>query len=160
MAGLLSLAGRYNEAIERWRKILEKETNRRGMAHLNIGEIYARQGRYEEALAEMVEVGPRIRYPRELARIGYVYAVAGKRDEAIRILKEMKALTGKRHNLGAGIAAIYAALGNNDQALAWLKRACDEHEQGVAGLKVSPRYDTLRSDARFKDLLRRVKLAP
>ena len=55
----------------------------------------------------MVEVGPRIRYPRELARIGYVYAVAGKRDEAIRILKEMKALTGKRHNLGAGIAAIY-----------------------------------------------------
>ena len=89
---LFSLAGRYDEAIEGWRKILEKEPNRRGMAHLNIGEIYARQGRYEEALAEMLEVRPRIHYPRELARIGYVYAVAGKRDEAIKILEEMKSV--------------------------------------------------------------------
>jgi len=117
---LLSLAGRYSEALEEWRKILEKQTNRRGMAHLNIGETYAMQGRYEEALAEMLEVRPRIRYPRELARIGYVYAAAGKRREAIKILEQMKGLTGKRYNLGTHIAAIYAALGNKDEALAWL----------------------------------------
>jgi predicted negative regulator of RcsB-dependent stress response len=157
---LLSLAGRYSEALEEWRKILEKEPNRRGMAHLNVGEIYLSQGRYEEALAEMLEVRPRIRYPRELARIGYVYAAAGKRREAIKILEEMKGLTGKRYNLGTHIAAIYAALGNKDEALAWLKKACDEHEQGVVDLKVNPRLDTLRADPRFVDLLRRVKLAP
>ncbi|MBC7932706.1 MAG: protein kinase, partial [Rubrivivax sp.] len=157
---LLYLAGRYNEAIEGWRKILDKEPNRRGMAHLAIGEIYVRQGRYEEARAEMLEVRPRVRYPRELARIGYVYAAAGKRDEAIKILEEMRGLTGKRYNLSTHIAAIYAALGNQDEALAWLKRACDEHEQGVVDLKVDPRLDTLRSDQRFVDLLRRVKLAP
>jgi len=157
---LLYLAGRYTEALEEWRKVLDKGTSRREMAHLNIGEIHAKQGRYEEALAEMLEVRPRIRYPRELARIGYVYAVAGKRDEAIKILEEMKGLTGERYNLGTHIAAIYAALGNKDEALAWLKRACDEHEQGVVDLKVDPRFDTLRSDPRFMDLLRRVKLAP
>jgi len=157
---LFALAGRYNEAIEAWRKILEKEPNRRGMAHLAIGEIYARQGRYEEALAEMLEVRPRIRYPRELARIGYVYATAGKRREAIKILEEMKGLTDKRYNLSTHIAAIYAALGNKDEALAWLKTACDEHEQGVVDLKVDPRLDTLRADPRFVDLLRRVKFAP
>jgi tetratricopeptide (TPR) repeat protein len=157
---LLSLAGRYSEALEEWRKILEKEPNRRGMAHLNVGEIYLKQGRYEEALAEMLEVRPRIRYPRELARIGYVYAVAGKRREAIKILEEMKDLTGKRYNLSTHIAAIYAALGNKDQALAWLNKACDEHEQGVVDLKVDPRLNTLRADPRFVDLLRRVKLAP
>ncbi len=156
---LLYLAGRYTEALEEWRKVLEKGTGRREMAHLNIGEIYAKQGRHEEALAEMLEVRPRIRYPRELARIGYVYAVAGKRDEAINILEEMKGLAGERHNLGTHIAAIYAALGNKDEALAWLKRACDEHEQGVVDLKVDPRFDALRSDPRFMDLLRRVKLA-
>ena len=156
---LLSLAGRYSEALEGWRKILEKETNRRGMAHLNIGETYAKQGRYEEALAEMLEVRPRIRYPRELARIGYVYAVAGKRGEAMKILDQMKRLTGERYNLGTHIAAIYAALGNKDEALAWLTKACDEHEQGVVDLKVDPRLDTLRGDPRFVDLLRRVKLA-
>ncbi|HSB08734.1 MAG TPA: tetratricopeptide repeat protein [Blastocatellia bacterium] len=102
---LFCLAGRYNEAIGAWRKILEKEPNRSGMAHLAIGEIHAKQGRYEEALAEMVEVRPRIRYPRELARIGYVYAAAGKRREAIKILEEMKGLTGKRYNLITHIAA-------------------------------------------------------
>ena len=157
---LFFLAGRYDEALEEWRKTIEKGTTRREMAHLNIGEIYVKQGRYEEALAEMLEVRPRIRYPRELARIGYVYAVAGKRGEAIKILEEMKALTSERYNLGTHIAAIYAGLGNKDEALAWLKRACDEHEQGVVDLKVDPRFDTLRSDPRFMDLLRRVKLAP
>ena len=157
---LFALAGRYNEALEGWRKILEKEPNRRGMAHLAIGEIHVKQGRYEEALAEMLEVRPRIRYPRELARVGYVYAVAGKKDEAIKILEEMKGLTGKRYNLSTHIAGIYAALGNKDEALAWLKRACDEHEQGVLELKTDPRFDTLRSDPRFTDLLRSVKLAP
>lgn len=96
---LFSLAGRYNEAIEAWRKILGKEPNRGGIAHPAIGETYARQGRYEEALAEMLEVRPRVRYPRELARIGYVYAAAGKRREAIKILEEMKSLTGTRYNL-------------------------------------------------------------
>ena len=159
MPALFRLAGRYNEAIEAWRKILEKEPNRGGMAHLNIGEAYARQGRYEEALAEMLEVGPRIRYPRELARIGYVYAAAGKRREAIKILEDMKDLTGKRYNLSTHIASIYAALGDKDEALAWLKKACDEHEQGVVDLKVNSRFDTLRADPRFVDLLRRVKLA-
>jgi adenylate cyclase len=157
---LLFLAGRYTEALEEWRKVLEKGTSRREMAHLNIGEIHAKQGRYEEALAEMREVRPRIRYPRELARIGYVYATAGRRNEAIKILEEVKALTGERYNLSTHIAAIYAALGNEDEALAWLKTACDEHEQGVIDLKVDPRFDTLRSDPRFVDLMRRVKLAP
>ena len=157
---LLSLAGRYTEALEGWRKIVEKETDRSGMAHLNIGETYVRLGRYEEALAEMREVIPRVRYPRERARIGYVYAAAGKRREAIKILEEMKRLTSKRYGLSKHIAAIYAALGNKDEALAWLTKACDEHENGVIDLKVDPRLDTLRADPRFVDLLRRVKLAP
>jgi serine/threonine-protein kinase len=86
--------------------------------------------------------------------------MAGKRDEAIKILEEMKGLTDKRYNLGTHIATIYAALGNKDEAMEWLTKACDEHENGVIDLKVDPRLDTLRADPRFVDLLRRVKLAP
>src|SRR6185436_17110460 len=76
---LFFIAGRYGEALESWRKTIEKGTTRREMAHLGMGEIYLKQGRYEEELSEMLEVRPRVRYPRELARIGYVYAAAGKR---------------------------------------------------------------------------------
>ena len=118
------------------------------------------QGKYEEALAEVREARSVVTQPRQLAQIGYVYAAAGKRDEAVKILEEVKALTGERHNLSTHIAAIYAVLGNKDEALAWLKRACDEHEGGVVALKIDQRFDTLRSDPRFMDLLRRVKLAP
>ncbi|MBA3805528.1 MAG: protein kinase, partial [Acidobacteria bacterium] len=160
VAGILRSARRYDEAIEENRKQLEREPNRRGNYHLAIGMAYAHQGKYEEALAEVREARPVVTEPRQLAQIGYVYAAAGKRDEAVKILEEVKALTGERHNLSPSIAAIYAVLGNKDEALAWLKRACDEHHGGVVGLKIDQRFDTLRSDQRFVDLLRRVKLAP
>jgi hypothetical protein len=61
--------------------------------------------------------------------------------------------------LSTHIAANYAALGIKEEALTWLKKACDEHEQGVVDLKVDLRLDTLRADPRFVDLRRRVRLA-
>jgi eukaryotic-like serine/threonine-protein kinase len=160
LASVLFSARRYDEAIAEFRKRLETNPNNRGQWHLRIGMAYAYQGRYEEALAEVREARPAVTQPRQLAQIGYVYAAAGKRDEAVRVLEEVKALTGERHNLSTHIAGIYAGLGDKNEALAWLKRACDEHEQGVIDLKIDPRFDTLRSDPRFSDLLRRVKLAP
>ena len=160
LANILHSARRYDQAIEEYRKQLEREPNLRGVWHVQIGVVYVHQGKYQEALAEVRQARPVVTQPRQWAQIGYVYAAAGKRDEAVRILEEVKALTGERHNLSTHIAAIYAALGNKDEALAWLKKACDEHEQGVIDLKIDQRFDTLRSDPRFMDLLRRVKLAP
>ena len=87
-------------------------------------------------------------------------AAAGKRDEAIKILEEVKGLTGERYDLGAHIAAIYAALGNEDQAFAWLDNAYEAHNFELVELKVNPMFDTLRSDPRFVELLGRMRLAP
>ena len=58
----------------------------------------------------------------------------------------------------ASIALIYAALGDKDQAFAWLDKAEKEHDANLARLTVDPRFDSLRSDARFPDLVRRVGL--
>jgi hypothetical protein len=55
---------------------------------------------------------------------------------------------------------IYAGLGENDRALEWLERAFQEHSSGMVTLKVDPRLDPLRQDARFTNLLRRVALTP
>jgi len=57
------------------------------------------------------------------------------------------------------IAAIYVALGDREQAFAWLEKAYQDREQGVAYLKVDTHFDSLRSDPRFADLLRRLRLA-
>ena len=155
---ILYNARRYGEAIEEYRKELEKDPNSL-QAHLGLGEVYVKEGSYEEAVAEMVKARPLVNVPRQLARIGYVYAAAGKKVEATKILNELKGQTREYYNLATLIAAIYAALGDKEQAFAWLRKGCDEHQNGVKELKVSPRFDTLRSDPRFTDLLRRVKLA-
>jgi len=155
---ILYNARRYDEAIEEYRKELEKDPNSL-QAHLGLGEVYVKKGSYEEAVAEMVKARPLVNLPRQLARIGYVYAAAGKKDEATRILNEVKGQTREHYNLATFIAAIYAELGDKEQAFTWLWKSCDEHQNGVKEFKVSPRFDTLRSDTRFTDLLRRVKLA-
>jgi hypothetical protein len=59
-----------------------------------------------------------------------------------------------------GIAVIYAGLGDKEQAFAWLNRACDERDNWLNYLKVEPRLDPLRSDARSTKLLQRVGLSP
>ena len=58
------------------------------------------------------------------------------------------------------IAILYTGLGDTDQAFAWLNRAYEERDNWLNYLKVEPRLDPLRSDARFADLLRRAGLAP
>ena len=156
---ILFNARRYDEAIEEFRKGLEKNPNSI-QARLGLGEVYVEQGRYEEAFAEMLKARPLVNSPRHLARIGAVYAAAGKRDEAIKILEEVKGLTGKRYDLGTHIAAIYAALGDKDQAFAWLDNAYEAHTFVLIELKVNPMFDTLRSDPRLVDLLGRMRLAP
>jgi TolB-like protein/DNA-binding winged helix-turn-helix (wHTH) protein/predicted negative regulator of RcsB-dependent stress response len=156
---ILYQAGRHDEAIAVFQKELENGTDR-GSVHLHLGEVYLKQGKNQEALAEMLKARPLVNRPRQVARIAYVYAAAGQRDEAIKILDETRGLTSERYDLGTYIASIYAALGNKEQAFAWLKRAFDDRDNGVVDLKVDPRFDALRSDPRFTDLLRRVRLAP
>ncbi len=56
------------------------------------------------------------------------------------------------------IAAIYAGLGDNDQAFACLEKAYEQHDAKLVYLKVEPLLDPLRSDPRFAGLLRRVGL--
>ena len=55
-------------------------------------------------------------------------------------------------------AIIHTALGENEQALAWLQRAYNEHDWALVVLGVEPRLDPLRSDSRFRSLLRKVGL--
>ena len=59
-----------------------------------------------------------------------------------------------------GLAEVYATLGDKEEAFAWLERAYEERSSWLVYIKVEPRLDTLRSDLRFQDLLRRMRLGP
>jgi DNA invertase Pin-like site-specific DNA recombinase len=86
------------------------------------------------------------------------YAVAGRRAEALKVLDELTARSRQRHVPAYYIALIYAALGEKDNAFAWLDRAYTQRSWYLTSLKVDPKVDSLRSDPRFADLVRRVGL--
>ena len=85
--------------------------------------------------------------------------MSGRRAEAQEMLAELNKLSKLKHVSPENFAIIYTGLGEKDQAFAWLQKA---YETGgsYSFLKVDPMFDSLRSDSRFTDLLRRVNLAP
>jgi hypothetical protein len=90
--------------------------------------------------------------------MGYVLAKSGAHQKARDILKELEKQSKREYIPSLNFAQIYAGLGDNEQALAWLNKACDERSVWMTFLKVDPKFDPLRTDPRFQDLLRRVGL--
>jgi tetratricopeptide (TPR) repeat protein len=86
---------------------------------------------------------------------GMVYAAQGKRAEALKIIKELEEMSGASQSEAHWIAKIYAALNEKDMAFTWLERGLGTGALGFF-YKDEPVWDPLRSDARFKDLLRRM----
>ena len=89
--------------------------------------------------------------PVAAACLGEAYAMAGSSDEVHNILHE---LTGRRHVTAYFVSRIYAALGETDEALKWLEAGYREHGEWMVSLKVDARFDSLRDDPRFQDLMR------
>ena len=85
---------------------------------------------------------------------------AGKKAEALKILDDLKERAKQRPVSPYEFALIYLGLGDKDQAFVWLEKTIEERPDILWDIKVGPRFDSLRSDPRFTDLLRRLKLAP
>jgi tetratricopeptide (TPR) repeat protein len=154
----LYFAGRYDQAIEQFRKTLEMDPNFL-RAHLLLGEVYAHTGKYAEAIGELNKAADLSR-DSALATLGYTYAVSGARNKARQSLIELQEMSKRRYVSPVDVAAIYARLGGKDQAFAWLEKGFQRRSFGMTFLKVDPKFDGLRSDPRFADLLRRIGLTP
>ena len=85
--------------------------------------------------------------------------MSGRLAEAQQVLDQLKGRTTRPNASPIGIAIIYAGLGDNDRSLLWLEKAYEERSGGLVHLKVDPVFDSLRSDFRFQDLLRRINLS-
>jgi TolB-like protein/DNA-binding winged helix-turn-helix (wHTH) protein/Tfp pilus assembly protein PilF len=152
-------ARQYDLAIEQYLKTLEMDPTF-VPAHLVLGQGYEQKSMPEKAIDELQEAvslsGGSSLYVSSLA---HAYATAGRRAEAERLLRQMNERA--RHNYVPSfhIAIIHAGLGQRDQALVWLEKGYQERSAWMVWLKVDPRFDVLRSDPRFQDLLRRVGLS-
>jgi TolB-like protein/Tfp pilus assembly protein PilF len=153
-------AHQYDLAIDQFRKTLEMDANY-GLAHWYLGLAYEQKAMYAEAAAELRKAKDLLKENVAVAAdMGHNYAVSGKRDEAQKVVDELTELSKLRYVSSYHIALIYTGLGEKDRAFEWLENAYKERSDLLVYLKVDPRLDSLRSDPRFQDLLRRVGLTP
>lgn len=145
-------ARQYDKAAEQFRRILELNPDDQ-LGLYGLGLVYAAQGRFEEAMRNL---------RKESLQRGFdlagVYAAAGQVQEARRRLAEaLRRQQRQASYLRPGwVAEVYVSLGEKDEAFRWLERGFAERDTWLALLRVWPPFDPLRSDPRFKDLLKRL----
>ena len=155
VAWALYAARRYDEAIAECRKTIEMAPNFY-RAHVYLGWAYEQTGDFESAIRELriaMELhggGP------EVTGVGHAYARAERIDDAHRVIAELRRRAARSYISPYAFALIYAGMNQPDNALAWLERAYEDRTHWLVFLQVEPRFDSLREDARFIDLLRRV----
>ena len=154
---ILYSAGQHDQAMEQYRKALELNPNYFG-AHHHLANSYLAEGRYEEAIAEAEKMSANATSEGSgRPFLGYTYAVAGKRSEPEKILAELKERSKQRHVNPAEFALIYTGLCDKDRAFEFLQKEYEENQRLPTLINVLPEWDSLRSDPRFTDLLRRMK---
>lgn len=147
----LYLARRYDQALEISKRGMEVDPDIPGWNSV-LSKISLVQSHYEEAIARTEK---KTTAGRPSVILGYAYAKLGRRAEAEAVIAALK--KGEYPN-NCAVAVIYVALNDKEQALDSLEKAYEKRENILTELKVEPLYDPLRSEPRFAQLLRRMKL--
>jgi TolB-like protein/Tfp pilus assembly protein PilF len=151
-------ARQYDQAIEQYKRTLEMDADFAN-ARLRLGEAYEQKGMYEDAATEYQKAVTLSRWnQRMVGSLGHAYAASQKKDEARKVVQELKENSKVRYVSPITIALVYVSLGQKDEALAWLERGYEERESGM--MLRNPQFDSLRSDPRFDTLMRKIGLPP
>jgi TolB-like protein/Tfp pilus assembly protein PilF len=146
---------RYDEAYQELSKVIELDPEFSEALEYR-GLVLLQQARYEDAIADFRRATGIDSSPRRLSHLGFGYGLAGKPAEARLILRKLQGLSKSVYVSPWCFALVYTGLGDKDRAFFWLEKAFSERSADLIALKVTPAYDSLRSDARFTDLLTRV----
>ena len=157
--GYVTYAARqYDSAISQFNEL---NASYPGIDDFGLGWSYRGKKMYPEAIAalqrELVHSGRR---PLLLASLASVYGLAGRKREALRLIDELKERSRQHYISDSLFAEAYIGLGEKDEAMSWLERAYEEHDQWMVYIKSYPGWDALRSEPRFQALVRRMNFPP
>ena len=151
-------AGEYDQAIQQIRMINDMAPNFAN-PYVWLGCSYMEKKDYTRATNALLKgVDLSGRAPVALANLGICYARSGKTKQAEEILAELLQASQKQYIPEFNMACLYGALGRKDEAFEWLEKSYQERSNGVSAIKVYPLINDLRSDPRFREMLRRLKL--
>jgi TolB-like protein/DNA-binding winged helix-turn-helix (wHTH) protein/Flp pilus assembly protein TadD len=156
LAEELLIAHRYDEATEQARKTINMDSFF-APAHYVLGQLLLQKHMYKEAIAELqraVELSEGS--TAFTANLAHAYAVSGRRNEAVKILNDLKNRPQNAFSNAPEIALVYVGLDQKDQAMSWLEKAFEERFSPWVLMR--PAFDPLRSDPRFQNLLHRIGL--
>lgn len=159
------MAHKYDEAIQQYQRGLEMEPD--PIAHFGLTLALAQKGDYAEAISEGEKATKQSDAPLLLTSLASAYALAGRRVDSSRVLRQLEEISKHQgpapawHGNISGyvcpyeVAGVYAQLGEKDRALIWLDKAY-QSRSCLYWLRQDPRFDSLRSDSQFKELLKKI----
>jgi tetratricopeptide (TPR) repeat protein len=154
---ILFFARRFDESIKQLNRTIELDPNWY-LAHALLCQAYDLKGQFGQAVSECQKARELNDDPWVLSYLAQAYGRSGRREEATKVLGQMHELAKQRYVPAYGFGQAYAALGDKDQAFQWLERSLQDRAWDITFLKVDPSMDSLRSDPRFSDLVKRVGL--
>ena len=149
---------RHEEAVRQLHKALDLDPHY-AAARWTLGGTYLEQRLYNEAIAEFQAARESAAGdPLYLTGLAYANAIVGKKHKALSLLREMEDLSRRQYVSPVFFAWVHIALEQNDQAMECLEKAYEERAPLLPCACSFPWFDPLRSDPRFRDLLKRMKL--
>jgi serine/threonine protein kinase/TolB-like protein/Flp pilus assembly protein TadD len=150
----------FDKAIESLQRALELDPNF-APAHNFLGDAYLGKGMPKEAVEEYLKAATLTGESAEnVAALGHAFRDSGLKGFRLKQLEVAKARWQKSHDNAEQIARLYAALGEKDQAVAWLQRAYEKRAVWLIWVGFDPMFESLQSDPRVQDLLRRINSPP
>jgi TolB-like protein/Flp pilus assembly protein TadD len=154
----LFYARRYDESIEQLRKTIEMDPSSQ-LARIWQGAAYVLNSMWEEAIAEtqkVLTVAGDMIYA--LGMLGWVLALSGQKDEALKVYKRMNELSKERYVSHIVRSLVPLGLGNNDQTFDHFDKAFIDRDPQMPVTIQFPMWDSIRSDPRFKEILKKLRL--
>jgi len=154
---ILFFAQHNDEALDRLQKTIDLEPNF-WLSHLFISRVYSEKGMHAEAVAEAKRAGELSGNSQSEAYRAYALTKWGKLSEARALLDELLKLSTERYVPPYNIALAYNGLGEREKALDYLEKGFGEKDVRMVFLKIEPLWKNLRSERRFLDLLKRMRI--
>jgi TolB-like protein len=147
---------RFDDAVRLLQILQERGSNAEDVRFWT-ARIYVYKGVYDRAIGEFrtIPIVPEER-PNEL--LAYALARAGRRGEALEIVNKLQDEASRTRVDPVDVAIAWAGLRDDDQVLSWLRKGFDTHSPAMLRVAVTPEFDSLHSDPRFQDLVRRMGL--